>query len=134
MKRLTLMTLGAALFVGALAAPASAGIHISLPIEIVATDTPVYYEGHAAYWYGDRWYYRSGREWYEYREEPVYLRDYRLHHVHERRFYGRDHDRLERHERWEERREDRREEHRREERREDRREERRREERRERSH
>ena len=56
----------------------------------------MYYEGHAAYWYGDRWYYRSGREWYEYREEPRYLRDYREHHAHERRFYGRSHDRWER--------------------------------------
>ena len=54
MKRLTLITLGAALFVAALSAPASAGIHISIPVEILATDTPVYYQGHAAYWYGDR--------------------------------------------------------------------------------
>jgi hypothetical protein len=104
MKRMALATLGAAVFAAGLSAPASAGIHISIPVEIIATDTPVYYEGHAAYWYGDRWYYRVGREWYEYRTEPVYLRDYRSNHARERRFYGRQHDRVERQERWEERR------------------------------
>jgi hypothetical protein len=109
-------TLGAALLAAGLTASAHAGIrvHISLPVEIVATDTPVYFEGHAAYWYGDRWYYRVGRDWYGYEAEPVYLRDYRLHHAHERRFYGRDHDRWERREEWREERrhEERRQEHR----------------------
>jgi hypothetical protein len=121
-----LTTLGAAFLFAGSSVPARAGIHvsISLPVEIVATDTPVYYEGRACYWYGDRWYYRVRGDWYEYREEPVYLRDYRDHHARERRFYGRYDDRWERHERWEEerRREERQEEHRREERREERRE------------
>jgi hypothetical protein len=116
-----LTALGAAFLFAGSSVPARAGIHvsISLPVEIIATDTPVYFEGHASYWYGDRWYYRERGEWYEYREEPVYLRDYREHHYRERRFYGRHDDRWERQERWEEqRREERREEHRREERRE----------------
>jgi hypothetical protein len=104
-KRMMLTTLGAALVVGCLSVPAGAGIHISIPIEIVATDTPVYYNGYASYWYGDRWYYRNRGVWYEYRTEPRYLRDYREHHRHERRFYGRREDRWERRERWEDRRE-----------------------------
>jgi hypothetical protein len=111
MRKMLLTAFGALLFAGGVAAPASARIHISIPIEIVATTTPVYYEGHAAYWYGDRWYYRDRGEWYEYRDEPVYLRTWRDRHRHERLYYGRAHDRYEREEWREERhREERREE------------------------
>lgn len=110
MRKMLLTALGAVVFAGAFAVPASARIRISIPIEIIATTTPVYYEGHAAYWYGDRWYYRDRGDWYEYREEPVYLRTWRDRHRHERWYYGRSHDRYEREDWREERRRERREE------------------------
>ena len=105
MTRSTLATLGAVLFAACVSTPATAGIRIVIPIEFIATTTPVYYEGHAAYWYEGRWYYRDGRDWREYREEPRYLREYREHHRQERRYYGRGHDEWREHE---ERRDDRR--------------------------
>jgi len=37
------------------------------------TAQPVYYEGHASYWYGGRWVYRDGPRWNYYRSEPQYL-------------------------------------------------------------
>jgi hypothetical protein len=49
------------------------------PEAYIATATPVYYGGYASYWYGGRWYRRDGGRWRSYREEPVYLRDYRVH-------------------------------------------------------
>jgi hypothetical protein len=48
------------------------------PPGFVATASPVYYEGHPAYWYGNRWYYRDGAGWGAYRSEPGYLRNYRV--------------------------------------------------------
>lgn len=48
------------------------------PPPIVATVEPVYYEGHASYWYGGHWYWRDGRGWHSYREEPAFLRERRL--------------------------------------------------------
>jgi hypothetical protein len=73
--------------------PASAGVSIQVfpPAWYIATARPVYYEGHAAYWYGDRWHYRDGREWRSYREEPRYLREYRSHREPERHYYERRH-------------------------------------------
>jgi hypothetical protein len=51
----------------------------SPPDGYIATAEPVYYNGIANYWYGDRWYYRNGRSWASYGGgEPVYLRDYRV--------------------------------------------------------
>jgi hypothetical protein len=47
------------------------------PAAYVATASPVYYEGHPAYWYGNRWYYRNGGGWGYYRSEPRYLNEYR---------------------------------------------------------
>jgi hypothetical protein len=49
------------------------------PEAYIATATPVYYGGYASYWYGGRWYHRDGGRWRSYRQEPVYLRDYRVH-------------------------------------------------------
>ena len=49
------------------------------PDSYIATATPVYYEGYPSYWYGGRWYRREGTRWHSYRNEPVYLRDYRAH-------------------------------------------------------
>lgn len=61
-------------------APAHAQqVQISLfpPVTFRATTQPVYYEGHAAYWYNGRWYYQRSGEWEYYREEPLHLREYR---------------------------------------------------------
>jgi hypothetical protein len=56
------------------------------PPAFIATATPVYFEGHPAYWYNNRWCYRDGRgAWAYYHEEPAYLHDWRGHHEFERR-------------------------------------------------
>ena len=47
------------------------------PDAYIATTTPYYYEGHATYWYGNRWYYRDGGRWSHYEREPSGLRDHR---------------------------------------------------------
>jgi len=69
--------------------PVRAGIEIEFfpPPVFIATARPVYFEGHAAYWYRNRWHYREGREWRTYREEPRYLREYRTRREPERHFY-----------------------------------------------
>jgi hypothetical protein len=59
--------------------------------EFIATTTPVVFEGHSAYWFGGRWYYRDGRSWRYYRDEPVFLRDRRMHAAPVRHLYGREH-------------------------------------------
>jgi hypothetical protein len=86
------------LCVGALAAclqsaPALAQVEISVhpPAFYVATTAPVYYEGHASYWYGNRWHYREGGEWRSYHDEPSHLREHREHHESARQYYGRGH-------------------------------------------
>ncbi len=43
------------------------------PDEFIATTEPVYFDGHASYWYGDRWYYRDGGRWNHYDHEPPAL-------------------------------------------------------------
>ena len=48
------------------------------PEAYIATATPVYYEGYPSYWYGNRWYRREGTGWRAYRNEPEYLRNYRV--------------------------------------------------------
>ncbi len=61
--------------------PASAQITVTigLPPAVVATSTPVYYEGHPTYWYNNRWYYRDPhRRWAYYRNEPPWLRERRM--------------------------------------------------------
>ncbi len=47
------------------------------PPGYLATVTPVYYEGRPAYYYNDRWYFRSGAGWGYYRNEPAYLYHHR---------------------------------------------------------
>src|SRR5580698_4891279 len=85
------------LYVGAVAASvATAGAQISVSIgfptpEFIATSEPVVYAGHAAYFFGGRWYYRDGNAWRYYRNEPPELRDHRMHHEPDRHLYGRDH-------------------------------------------
>jgi hypothetical protein len=43
------------------------------PDSFIATSEPVYFEGHAAYWYGGRWFYRDGGRWNHYDREPAGL-------------------------------------------------------------
>jgi hypothetical protein len=106
--------LSAVLFVAGLAAapvPARADISIHIgfpPAWFIATTAPVYYDGHAAYWYQNRWYYQDGRNWRAYDSEPRYLRDYREHHQQSRYHYesqrwDRDHDEHQDHDRGHER-------------------------------
>ena len=59
------------------------------PDAYVATSAPVYYEGHPAYWWGNRWYFRDGARWHAYREEPAHLREYRARTGPVRHYYGR---------------------------------------------
>jgi hypothetical protein len=50
------------------------------PPEFVATTEPVYYEGHAAYWYVDHWVWRDEHgAWQRYDHEPAFLADRRAH-------------------------------------------------------
>jgi hypothetical protein len=69
--------------------PARAQIVIIPPSGCIATISPVYYEGNAAYWCGDNWYYRNGGGWGRYDREPGFLRSYRGNHAPDRQFYGR---------------------------------------------
>jgi hypothetical protein len=48
------------------------------PDAYIATTTPVYFEGHASYWYGGRWYYRDGNRWGHYDREPPGLYQRRM--------------------------------------------------------
>lgn len=43
------------------------------PDAYIATTDPYYFDGHATYWYGGRWYYRDGRSWRHYDHEPPAL-------------------------------------------------------------
>ncbi len=43
------------------------------PPAYVAGISPVYYGGRPAYYYNDRWYFRTGGGWGYYRNEPQYL-------------------------------------------------------------
>lgn len=104
MTRTLVTMLKGALCAGAVAAclgaaPAQAAqveIQIGPPRWYVATTRPVYHEGRASYWYGNRWHYREGRNWRTYREEPPYLRQHRQRRHDDRQadrhYYGRDHD------------------------------------------
>jgi hypothetical protein len=55
------------------------------PHAYVASYEPVYYNGYAHYWYGNRWYYRDHATWRWYDREPLYLYERRgewAHHAH----------------------------------------------------
>jgi hypothetical protein len=47
------------------------------PASYVASYRPVYYNGYAHYWYGNRWWYRDHGAWRGYVTEPAYLYGYR---------------------------------------------------------
>jgi hypothetical protein len=50
------------------------------PPEVIATTEPVYYEGHAAYWYGNQWSWRDAHgAWNHYDHEPPALAERRAH-------------------------------------------------------
>ena len=57
------------------------------PDAYIAATEPVYFEGHAAYWYGNRWYYRDGGRWGHYDREPAFLYQRRLQGVPRQRVY-----------------------------------------------
>jgi hypothetical protein len=84
-----------------LASPAAAQVVVSVaaplplvappPPVFVASAAPVYYEGRAAYWYGNRWVWRDHYGWHAYDREPVFLHEHRMHpvYVHPYRHYER---------------------------------------------
>jgi hypothetical protein len=45
--------------------------------DFVATAEPVYYDGHASYWYHNRWVYQNGGRWGGYGREPQALAQHR---------------------------------------------------------
>jgi hypothetical protein len=60
------------------------------PPEYIATTEPVYYEGHAAYWYGNHWFWRDERGgWNHYEAEPAFLADRRAHFAPRWHYHGR---------------------------------------------
>jgi len=81
----------AALLVGLASGSARAQFEVVIapPADYLATTEPTYFEGHAAYWYRNRWYYRDGSAWRYYHDEPEYLREYRGRREPHRHFYGR---------------------------------------------
>lgn len=99
MTRSLLTTLKGALSIGAIAgsllcvAPAQAQVTVVVgpPPDFVATTDPVYYDGHADYWYNDQWYYYDGGAWQVYATEPGYLMDWRGHNAFGHHYYGRGH-------------------------------------------
>jgi hypothetical protein len=48
------------------------------PDAYIATADPYYFDGHASYWYGNRWYYRDGGHWAHYDHEPPALYQRRI--------------------------------------------------------
>jgi hypothetical protein len=59
------------------------------PPEVVATLTPVYYEGHASYWWHNRWHYRDAHgAWGRYQAEPQVLHDHRYGQGFDRHYYA----------------------------------------------
>jgi hypothetical protein len=61
------------------------------PQEFIATTEPAYYEGHAAYWYNNHWFWRDEHGgWNHYEREPPFLADRRAHFAPARRsWHGR---------------------------------------------
>jgi hypothetical protein len=53
----------------------------------IATTEPVYFNGYASYWYGNRWYYQNGGRWNHYDREPAGLYQRRMQGAQRRRTY-----------------------------------------------
>jgi hypothetical protein len=50
------------------------------PPEVYTTTEPVWYEGHAHYWYGGHWYWRDEHGgWQHYDHEPAFLVERHMH-------------------------------------------------------
>ena len=70
---------------GALAAVSLVGVSAAAqwappPPEWIATTEPVYFEGHAAYWYENHWVWRDEHgAWARYDHEPPFLANRRAH-------------------------------------------------------
>jgi hypothetical protein len=85
MNRTTMKGFAILSAVGALAAVSLAGSSATAqwappPPEYVASTEPVYYEGHAAYWYGNQWSWRDEHgAWNHYDHEPAGLAEHRAH-------------------------------------------------------
>jgi len=76
---LIISAVGALATVTLLGAPAAAQ-WAPPPPEVIATVAPVYYEGHAAYWYNNHWSWRDEHgAWNHYDNEPAFLADHRAH-------------------------------------------------------
>jgi hypothetical protein len=74
-----LSALGALAAVSAIGGSAAAQ-WVPPPPEYIASTEPVYYEGHAAYWYNNAWYWHDEHgAWNHYDHEPQFLADHRAH-------------------------------------------------------
>jgi hypothetical protein len=82
----TVVSVAALAAIGLLAVPAAAQ-YVAPPAEVIATLTPVYHEGHAVYWWNNRWHYRGANGW-GYYEHPGFLREH-AHYVPVYHHYGR---------------------------------------------
>lgn len=84
-----------------LSTPARAQVRVEIvPPSFIVTNRPVYHDGRATYWYRNRWYYRDGRDWRYYHDEPAPLREHRRRREPVFQYYGRPHgDRDRRHHR-----------------------------------
>jgi hypothetical protein len=71
---------GALAFAGALSTDAQAQ-PLEPPAVYITTASPYYYEGHAVYWYNNRWGWREphGGGWHWYEHEPQALHEHRVH-------------------------------------------------------
>ena len=78
----------AGVLVAETSAHAQVVVSVGPPPGVIATMTPTYYGGHAAYWYGGRWMYRNGNAWAYYNNVPPYLAQRRMGYAPVYRHYG----------------------------------------------
>ena len=93
MTRTLRMIVAVSLAAASLPALAQIEVEVFPPPAYIATATPVYVEGRPAYWWRHHWYYREGRRWAYYREEPAGLRGRQRDWERHRAYYGREHER-----------------------------------------
>jgi hypothetical protein len=73
-KGLVIATAAGALAAISLLADRAEAQWVPPPSEVIATSEPVWYEGHAHYWYGGHWYWRDEHGgWQHYDHEPAYF-------------------------------------------------------------
>ncbi|HEY3818202.1 MAG TPA: hypothetical protein VGL81_13575 [Polyangiaceae bacterium] len=79
-KGLLILTALGALAAVSLVGSSAAAQWAPPPAEYIATTEPVYYEGHAAYWYSGHWFWHDEHGvWNHYDHEPAVLADHRAH-------------------------------------------------------